>query len=237
MNYLIKVKIVLLVLLSVAGTVRAQRTVKGIVLDSMSLTAMTGVSIKLKNSTRGTVTDATGVFTLTANDYDTLVFTYVGYVREVRAIYPEDEVMMVRLKQDVVILKEITVLGKSLRVNQDPSLKLKSTGAVPWYGAMPSSSGAGANVNLDYFSKREKEKRKLSKVLAEQDRAKAYVEIVNNPELKEEFMQRFAIDENRYYAILAEFNQLHKDVMYSSNPGIILNALVDFFRTATEGNR
>ena len=59
-------------------TAQAQR-VTGNILDADTDEALIGVSIAVKNTNRGTVSDATGAFALDAKTGDQLVFSYVGY--------------------------------------------------------------------------------------------------------------------------------------------------------------
>ena len=40
---------------------------------------LSGVSVQVKGSTRGTTTDASGKFSINASESDVLVFSYVGY--------------------------------------------------------------------------------------------------------------------------------------------------------------
>jgi len=54
-------------------------TVKGKVTDSSTGEALPGVSVKVKGSTIGTVTDLNGNFTIQAPDNATLIFSYIGY--------------------------------------------------------------------------------------------------------------------------------------------------------------
>ncbi len=59
-------------------TIHAQR-ISGTILDADTDEALIGVSIAVKNTNRGTVTDATGSFKLDAQSGEQLVVSYVGY--------------------------------------------------------------------------------------------------------------------------------------------------------------
>lgn len=54
-------------------------TVKGTVTDGVNGQTLIGVSIKIKGTKIGTVTDVNGNFSIRADDNATLVFTYLGY--------------------------------------------------------------------------------------------------------------------------------------------------------------
>jgi|GEM_PF-356454 len=206
----------------------AQKTVKGIVVDSVTLNAIPNGSVKVKNTNWGTLTNSNGIFFIKVKPSDTLIFSSIGYNRVELPVSFDDDVMFVRLSQNVIMLREITVTGRPEAAKKElPSLKLKSK-SLPWGGAMPNGAG-GAAVNLDYFSKREREKRKLAKLNEELSRTQTYVEIVTNNEVKQELMERFSISDSTFYKILTKFNEQHRDVTHSGNQGNILNSLFSFF--------
>jgi len=140
------------------------------------------------------------------------------------------------LTQQVIMLREVTITGRPEAARKElPSLKLRSK-SLPWGGAMPNGAG-GAAVNLDYFSKREREKRKLVKLNAELARTQTYVEVVTNPEVKQELMDRFSISDSTYYKILTHFNEQHQEVTHSGNQGDILTQLFSFFEAEVRYRR
>jgi hypothetical protein len=66
-----------------AGTIFAATaitfTAKGTVVDATNNQPMPGVSVTIKGTTKGVITDADGEFSIDVKSGDTLVFTYVGY--------------------------------------------------------------------------------------------------------------------------------------------------------------
>ena len=221
--------LIILALLFFCSTAFSQQSIKGIVVDSVTLNALPNVHVKVKNTNKGAITNLQGIFFLSVLSTDTLVFSSVGYGRYETPVYVDDDVMFVRLAEQPVMLKEITVRGRPLILNpkHEPSMRIKSK-AVPWYGAVPNGQG-GAAVNLDYFSKREREKRKLEKLKAELSSTQVYVEIVTNPEVKQELEDRFSISDSTFYKILTRFNEKNQNVTHSGDSGSILNALFSFF--------
>jgi hypothetical protein len=214
----------------------AQKSLKGIVVDSITLNAIPNVSVKLKGTAFGTITNANGVFTIKVKETDTLVFSSIGFERLELPVYFGEDVMFVRLMQNVVMLREVTIIGQPGADKKElPSLKLRSK-SMPWGGAMP-NSGGGAAVNLDYFSKREREKRKLAKLTLELSRTQTYVELVTNMEVKQELKDRFSISDSTFYKILTRFNEQHQDVTHSGNQGSILTSLFSFFEAEVRYNR
>jgi hypothetical protein len=232
----LKFSLVILISTTLCFSAAAQKTLKGIVVDSITLNALPNVSVKLKGTLYGTITNANGVFTIKVKETDSLVFSSIGYDRLELPVYFGEDVMFVRLTQQVIMLREVTITGRPEAAKKElPSLKLRSK-SLPWGGAMPNGAG-GAAVNLDYFSKREREKRKLAKLNAELSRTQTYVEIVTNADVKQELMERFSISDSTYYKILTHFNEQHQEVTHSGNQGDILTQLFTFFEAEVRYQR
>lgn len=69
-----------------------------------------GVNVIIKGNKSGTVTDATGKFTLNAPEVATLVFSFIGYLTE--EVPLEGRTMLtIQLKSDVKSLQEVLVVG------------------------------------------------------------------------------------------------------------------------------
>jgi len=232
----LKFFLVLLFSAAICFSASAQKTLKGIVVDSITLNALPNVSVKLKGTSYGTITNINGVFSIKVMETDSLVFSSIGYDRLELPVYFGEDVMFVRLTQQVIMLREVTITGRPEAAKKElPSLKLRSK-SLPWGGAMPNGQG-GAAVNLDYFSKREREKRKLVKLNAELAKTQTYVEIVTNAEVKQELMDRFSISDSTYYKILTHFNEQHQEVTHSGNQGDILTQLFSFFEAEVRYQR
>ena len=58
------------------------RTIEGTVSSMLDGTPLPGVNVIIKGSTSGTVTDIDGNYTISANDTDVLVFSFVGFTTE-----------------------------------------------------------------------------------------------------------------------------------------------------------
>jgi len=84
-------------------------TVKGVVKDAAG-EPLIGVSVVVKGTTNGTLTDVDGNFSITCNDNDILVFTYVGYKNlEVRA--GSASFHSVVMEDNAQVLDEVIVVG------------------------------------------------------------------------------------------------------------------------------
>jgi TonB-linked SusC/RagA family outer membrane protein len=86
--------------LRVTGNVSSQQDVQGI----------PGVSILVKGTSTGTTTDASGNFSIDAPRTGTLIFSYIGYVKQEVPIGGKTK-LTIRLLEDVNNLNEVVVVG------------------------------------------------------------------------------------------------------------------------------
>lgn len=92
---------------------------KDISLDKISYTGVVkdqtgevlpGVSIQLKGTTTGTITDFDGVFSIQAANGNTLIFSYLGM--KTKEITLKDKTsLIVEMEEDAVMLKEVVAIG------------------------------------------------------------------------------------------------------------------------------
>jgi CarboxypepD_reg-like domain len=210
----------------------AQRLIQGMVVDSLTLNNLPAVNVKIKNTNRGTSTNPNGIFTILASEKDTLVFSYIGYTKAVVPVNFEDETMFIRLTEESLMLKEVVIKDQGFHIVQKYPKSPTLTTTKP----LKARSTVGVGVNFAYFSKLEKEKRKLVKVMADNEKVKTYLDIVTNPDFRNDVMDRYAITEERFYDILAVYNEKNREIMYSANKGLIMNSLLSFFQNAA-GNK
>ena len=91
-------------------TFAQQRTVTGIVTDQSGNERLPGVSVSIKGSTRGTITDATGSYSITADAAQTLVFSFIGYAA-LEQVVGNRTTIGVSLKAGANNLDEVVVVG------------------------------------------------------------------------------------------------------------------------------
>ncbi|ASZ12759.1 TonB-dependent receptor [Chitinophaga sp. MD30] len=108
--------------LLLAGFVQAQ-SVTGRVTDATDGSAMPGVTIAIKGTKRGTVTNNDGAYTLQVPPRSTLMFTFVGYINKEITIN-NNTVIDVALQRNDKLLDEIVVSS------YDATTRRKYTGAV-----------------------------------------------------------------------------------------------------------
>ena len=96
--------------LILSASIFADISVKGTVIDADSSEPMIGVSILVKGTTTGTITDFDGNFELSVPDKATLQLSYMGYKTiEVRAV----PTMSIIMESDAQQLQEVVSLGYS----------------------------------------------------------------------------------------------------------------------------
>lgn len=96
--------------------------ISGIVIDERGL-ALAGVTIRVKNSQKGTVSDGEGRFSLEVEKTDTLEFSYLGYEKNT-VVIGENKTLQVILVAQSDNLNEVVVVGFGKQK------KLSVTGAV-----------------------------------------------------------------------------------------------------------
>jgi hypothetical protein len=215
-----------LILVLAEFTAIAQKKIIGNVVDSASLAPLPGVNIHIKNKYQGTATDAKGFFKISVLPTDTLIFSYIGYKME--AFTPAElsnESVVVRLTQQPKVLEAVTIMAKSLQgQNSSTPVQLRSKSRLMNYGPY------GAGFSLSYFSKEEKEKRKLARVVAEQERVKNYLLVVCSPDVRQRIMEEYAISEEDYYSILIKFNEQSTGSLYDLTPEELIVVFSNFYQ-------
>ncbi len=102
--------LVLLMAVVSLGMVNAQAiTVSGTVTDAKDGTPLVGCSVQIKGTTKGTVTNMNGRYTIQAKKGETLLFQYVGYKQERRVV--KSTTLDVKMKADELVLEECVVVG------------------------------------------------------------------------------------------------------------------------------
>lgn len=212
----------IILLLLVTLQVVAQHSTRGIVVDSLSLKALPGVHVRIKGSNQVTVTSTTGAFRMPTTIADTLILTMIGYNSvELPLMFEEDDIM-IRMGERFQLLKEVTITGNRLyeseifRAERTMPHKMTTADAFssPW----------------EYFSKGQKERRKVVKLINENDRIKTYIQVINDQELREDIMYDHNLTETQFYSTLARYNQQSRDVLYATDPVLIVASLKSYFQ-------
>lgn len=107
-------------------TVQQAGAVKGTVTDQNG-EAVIGATVKVKNSSQGTVTDLDGNFSLAgAKQGDVIVVSYIGYTTQ-EVVY-KGGALAVTLKEDSKALDEVVVVGYGVQKKSDVTGSVTSVG-------------------------------------------------------------------------------------------------------------
>jgi len=106
-----KINFLVALLLFGVGLVSAQQnlSVSGVVTDAGDGSPLVGVSVLVKGSSTGTITDMNGKYNLKAAQGSTLVFSYIGM--EKQQVVVKSNVVNVKLTSDSKMLNEVVAVG------------------------------------------------------------------------------------------------------------------------------
>jgi hypothetical protein len=210
-----------------ANRLGAQQLYTGIVVDSAKLTNLPDVHVSVKHSGKITSTSLNGGFMIYASSTDTLLFSSIGYIPlELPLLFAEDA-LFVLMREDRIFLNEVII--KSTRLY--PNKIEERTKTAP----RTMSSFEGIFSPFDYFWKLEREKRKLSRIVEENNKTQTFRQVITDPDVKEILMKEYEVSENTYYQMLVLFNQQQSHVHYFTDPDAIMEALHTFFEKNQTG--
>lgn len=99
------------------------RTITGIVTDEVTGDPLPGVTIVIKGTSSGTVTNINGEYSLMVSTDQTLVYTFIGYSAK-EVVVGNDPVINVQMAETFTELEELVVIGYGVQKKSD------KTGAV-----------------------------------------------------------------------------------------------------------
>ena len=103
-----------------------QRTIKGQVFDNMTGETMIGVSVQVKGTTTGGITDMDGNFQVSIPSADAvLILSYIGYQTEEVKVGQQSN-LTIRMKEDGELLDEIVVIGYGTQKRKDVTTAISS---------------------------------------------------------------------------------------------------------------
>jgi CarboxypepD_reg-like domain len=207
--------------LSLSLSLNAQQGYRGIVVDSVSMVGMSGVYVSIKGSAKATVTNQSGLFTLSATPLDTLVFSYLGYVTLELPLFLEEDALFIRMREQTRMLQEIVIKASRLYPNEILDRTRVASRKMEGYQALQSP--------FTYFSKTEKEKRKIYRYVEESNKTQTYIQVITDPVVKEIFTKDYNLTDEEYYELLAAFNQQYRTIQYATSPEDIMEALHAYF--------
>lgn len=115
----------LLLTFLIPATIFGQTTVTGTVTDEANALPLPGVNIIVKGTTTGASTDFDGIYSITVNDGDILVFSYIGYASK-EVTFTGETPLNVTLAEDAGQLDEIILIGYGTTTKKDATGSIES---------------------------------------------------------------------------------------------------------------
>jgi len=189
------------------------------VVDSLTQEPIPFVYISTSNRRQVSVTDEQGLFTIETYVGDTLHLSHVGYFNR-RIMVLSRLSLTVAMREQTTLMQPVVIYGR-----------YKPFGADEWHKAPPSNLpgenaalrpgiqtfGASGTVQgpISYFSKGEKEKRKLKKMKAENEKTSVFRQAMSSEDMQERIKKLFNLSDEEYGKRIARFNQQYPDAAYS----------------------
>jgi TonB-linked SusC/RagA family outer membrane protein len=107
-----KLKLICMFFLLFSISIHAQVTIRGTVVSAEDQQPLPGVSVLVKGTTNGTVTDIDGNYTIETATGNVLVFTFVGFVPQEYTVSGQGTIN-VTLNPDTYMMEEVIVMGYS----------------------------------------------------------------------------------------------------------------------------
>jgi hypothetical protein len=229
-------------LISVTGF--TQSVYNGMVADSTTLQGVSNVNIFIKNSMTGTVSNDHGYFSIRAVQTDTIIFSRIGYHKVENSVRHLAENPLIYLTEEKTMLPSIAVMP-AFQIPGLPAIPQDNPFRNPTYSKAYTQTLGVPNMQtfgpsyvykgvFSRYTKYEKERKKLPKVRKQNEKAKAYLAIVENPDFKTEMMSIYSIDEDEYYRILGLFQEKNPDTIYELNAKDLISLLHLFYAQNTQ---
>lgn len=158
--HLSSIALAILFLLPATSSLRANpfqdKSISGIVTSASDAEPLIGVSVVVKGTTNGIVTDFDGKYSLKVNQGQTLVFSYIGYVtQEIK--YAGQVTLNVILKEDTKLLDEVVVIGygvqkKKLNTGATAQVKGEELAKLNTTSPLQAMQGQTPGVNISSTS-------------------------------------------------------------------------------------
>ncbi|MDP4290185.1 MAG: SusC/RagA family TonB-linked outer membrane protein [Bacteroidota bacterium] len=132
---------------------QAKNTISGTVTDAKTGESLPGVSVLIKGTYKGTVTDQQGKFSFTNSDHKViLVVSYMGYEKQEITVDSYNPIT-IRLAESVKTLEEVVVVGYGTRKKSDvtgaiTSISAQSLADVPSANLSQALQGQGAGIDV-----------------------------------------------------------------------------------------
>ncbi|MBN2524614.1 MAG: TonB-dependent receptor [Bacteroidales bacterium] len=138
--------------LAANNNLQEEKPVTGIVTDASTGEPLPGVSILIKGTSKGSITDVEGKYTVNAKSSDILVFSYVGFLNEEVPVGSQTDIS-ISLTPDIIGLDEIVVIGygvqkKKLNTGANLNVSGEDIEALNTTGTMDALKGLSPGVSI-----------------------------------------------------------------------------------------
>lgn len=205
---------------------KSQNFYHGIVADSITLSNLAGVYINVKGTNRISVSNSNGTFLVSARSTDTLIFRMVGYKPLLLPLFLQEDALFILLSKDQIILQGVVIRGWRLYPHKVKDITIEK----PVTKSILTNTGGLAI--FDHFWKVERERRKLKKIVDEENKSQTYRQVITDSAVKDIMLKDHHIDETTYYHLLAQFNVEQRMVQYFTDPDAIMVALHEYIDRA-----
>ncbi|GAA0892988.1 TonB-dependent receptor [Fulvivirga kasyanovii] len=150
---MLKYLLSLMLALAVLSGARAQTTVSGKVTSADDGQPLPGVNILVENTTKGTVTDIDGNYSLSLNeDENVIIFSFIGFATQSVNVNGRS-VIDVSMESDITSLNEIVIVGYGTQEEKDltsaiATVKAEEIQKTPTSQAMQALQGKVAGVQI-----------------------------------------------------------------------------------------
>lgn len=86
-----------------------QKNFSGVVLDEFSQ-PLIGAQVQIKGTTRGIITGLDGDFSLSANEGDVLIISYMGY-KTIEQVYKGEKIISIQMSPESELLDDVVIIG------------------------------------------------------------------------------------------------------------------------------
>lgn len=148
--------VLVLFMLLIARVLAQEIQIKGTVVSSTGNEALPGVSVAIKGTTNGTITDANGEFGILAPKDGVLIFSFIGMRTQEIAINNQT-LINVKMEEETTGLEEVVVVGYGTQKKVNLSgavnaIDTKELESRPITSLSQGLQGAAPNLNIDFVS-------------------------------------------------------------------------------------
>lgn len=186
-----KILLPLVLVVSMLPAMAQRKPITGIVTDSIGASPLADVQVTNLTTNKKATSDSKGQFTIVADVNDVLYFTKNGYrFKTIAYSLLMDGTLDIKMSSLANVLPGVSVRADYNKYQSDSIHRIEDFNkdmVSPEYKTVQNNSnGAGAVINLDRFSKREKNKRRAVK-LFNQHEEEEYIRYRFSPELVSEY--------------------------------------------------